>query len=338
MRKWASLVHRQLLNACRLHVQLQTDSPLLVRAAVESLAGPEVGPVTTLRDGLDQPFLPGSTLRGALRSRAERIARTLRTDSACNPVEDRGPQRSCSRRLEEREPQRGERTAAPNTPATVYRDSCATCKMFGNTSLAGRIAVSDGYLPVGVQPAMVRRDGVGIDRFSGSASLRSHYEFEAVASGTFSFEVSMSNFELWQLGLLLLSTRDLVDGHVPLGSGKARGLGRVSGRISSVVLSEVRSTQPGSADSTIHGLGSLTTDWRAYGLQQTDSMRVDLPVAPQPDGIWSTTTLSGHDLPMDLLTERVVSYLEQQYRPSPWLTREAEGDRADASRTRHSDS
>ena len=66
-------MHRQLLNECRISGTISTTAPLLIRSAVETIGGPEVGVVLTVRDGLDQPYLPGSSLKGALRSQAERI-------------------------------------------------------------------------------------------------------------------------------------------------------------------------------------------------------------------------------------------------------------------------
>lgn len=326
-------MHKQLLNECRIGGQLATRSPLLVRAAVETIGGPEVGLVLTVRGGADEPYLPGSTLKGALRSQAERILRTLRADSACYPNDERGPLRSCGRRIEEREreAQRGDRrqTVPGNI---VYRDSCAACKLFGSTALAGRVAVSDGYLAGDEPPALVRRDGIGIDRFSGAASLRSRYELEAVTDVTFAFSVTLTNFEVWQLALLGLALHDLVGGRLPLGSGKSRGLGAVAGALTSLELAYPR-TSRAAGEPALLGVGALSEDGGRYGYRGDDRLALE-GAATADEGIRRVVRLSEDATPWPALTDALVNYLEGQYRPSPWLSRDGEGESANGARLR----
>ena len=330
-------MHKLLLNDCRLTATLSTRSPLLVRSAVETISGPEVGVVLTVRDGMDQPYLPGSTLKGALRSQAGRIARTLRPDSGCNPVDERGPLRFCGRRLEERERESGRGERQPvGTAMAYYRDSCALCKIFGNTFLASRLFVGDGYLQPDVVPALVRRDGVGIDRFSGSASLRSRYELEAVADVTFDLQLRLTNFEVWQLGLITLALRDLLDGQLPLGSGKSHGLGQVAGALMSVEVSYGRGAGGPDQQAAILGVGALSPDGRSYGYRSNDVLALEGATA-ENDGWRRVQRIEPDRLPVDALTDHLVTYLEQQYRPSPWLSRDGDDERSDAARVRHAD-
>jgi CRISPR-associated RAMP protein (TIGR02581 family) len=328
-------VHRQLLNECRISGTLRTTAPLLIRSAVETIGGPEVGVVLTVRDGLDQPYLPGSSLKGALRSQAERILRTLRPNSACNPLDERGPQRSCGRRLEERERelQRTDRRQTVS-PATAYRDSCAGCKTFGSTAVAGRVATADGYLQGAAVPALVRRDGIGIDRFSGAASLRSRYELEAVTDVTFDLTVTLQNYEVWQLGLLGLVLQDLVDGRLPLGSGKSRGLGNVQGEIRSIDLAYIRNERAANADSELLGVGALLEDPGRYGYRPDDRAPLGQGATREERGIRRLYHFGAQHFPWPDLTDSLLHYLEHDYRPSPWFGREGEGDAADAARLR----
>lgn len=327
-------MHKQLLNECRMTGTLNSASPLLVRSAVETIGGPDTTVVLTVRDGLDQPYLPGSTLKGVLRSHAERILRTLRADSACNPVEDRGQLRSCARRLEERERevQRGERRVA--SAPVAYRDSCAGCKTFGSSLLAGRVLVSDAYMPADSVPALVRRDGIGIDRFSGAASLRSHYELEAVSEVSFGFTLTLTNFELWQLGLLGLALHDLVEGRLPIGSGKSRGLGQVQGRIDRLELAYPRIERAAAAADTILGVGALADDGGRYGYRTDDRLASSGAPPATEEGIRRRYDYAPDNVPWAALTEALVQYLEQQYRPSPWLGREGESEETAGTRAR----
>ncbi|MGI8914556.1 MAG: RAMP superfamily CRISPR-associated protein [Chloroflexota bacterium] len=328
-------MHKQLLNTCRISGTLSTTAPLLIRSAIETIGGPEVGVVLTVRDGLDQPYLPGSSLKGALRNQAERILRTLQPTSACNPLDDRGPQRSCGRRLEERERelQRTDRRQTVS-PATAYRDSCAGCKTFGSTAFAGRVTADDGYVQGAALPALVRRDGIGIDRFSGAASLRSRYELEAVTDVTFGIAVTIQNYEVWQLGLLCLVVQDLLQGRLPLGSGKSRGLGQVRGELQSIELAYVRSERAADADSDILGVGALMADAGRYGYRPNDRLPHGQSATREEQGIRRLYHFPAQQFPWSDLTEALVRYLERDYRPSPWLSRDGEGNTADAARPR----
>jgi CRISPR-associated RAMP protein (TIGR02581 family) len=328
-------VHKQLLNECRISGTLSTTTPLLIRSAVAAIGGPEVGVVLTVRDGLDQPYVPGGSLKGAMRSQAERILRTLRPNSACSPVDERGPQRSCGRRLEEREREM-QRTDRRQTisPATAYRDSCAACKTFGSTVLAGRVAAADGYLHGAALPALVRRDGIGIDRFSGAASLRSRYDLEAVTDVTFGLAITLQNFETWQLSLLCLVLQDLVAGRLPLGSGKSRGLGQVHGEIQAIDLAYIRNERAGGADHEVLGVGALLHDAGRYGYRQDDRVPHGEGATMEEQGIRRIYHFTAPQFPWSELTESFVRYLEHDYRPSPWLSREGEGENGDAARPR----
>jgi CRISPR-associated RAMP protein (TIGR02581 family) len=328
-------VHRQLLNECRLSGSISTDAPLLIRSAVETIAGPEVGVVLTVRDGLDQPYIPGSSLKGALRSQAERILRTLQPNSACNPLDDRGPQRSCARRLDERERelQRTDRRQSVS-PATAYRDSCAGCKTFGSAALAGRVFATDGYLQGAALPALVRRDGVGIDRFSGAASLRSRWELEAVTDVTFGLEVTLQNFEIWQLALVGLVVQDLIAGRLSLGSGKSRGLGRVHGEMQGVELAYLRSERAAAADGNLLGVGALFDDGNRYGYRSDDRLPLGAAAMQETQGIRRVHRWTAQQFPWSELTESLLRHLEHDYRPSPWLSRAEEGETASAARVR----
>lgn len=328
-------MHRQLLNECRLSGSISTNAPLLIRSAVETIAGPEVGVVLTVRDGLDQPYVPGSSLKGALRSQAERILRTLQPYSACNPLDDRGPQRSCARRLEERERelQRADRRQSV-PPATAYRDSCAGCKTFGSAAIAGRVFMADGYLRGAALPALVRRDGVGIDRFSGAASLRSRWELEAVTDVTFSLEVTLQNFEIWQLALLCLVLQDLVAGRLPLGSGKSRGLGRVQGELQGIELAYLRRERVAAADGELLGVGALLDDGSRYGYRSDDRLPCGAAATQETQGIRRIHRFTTQQFPWSELTDSLLRYLEHDYRPSPWLGRLGEGEAADGARPR----
>src|SRR5436853_7417375 len=113
----------------------------------------------------------------------------------------------------------------------VYAASCPTCRLFGSTGFIGRVAIGDAYLVS--KDVRERRDGVGIDRLTGGASHGAKFELEVVSTGTvFETDVHLRNFDIWQLGMLFIVIQDMEDELIHLGSGRSRGLGKVTATIS----------------------------------------------------------------------------------------------------------
>ncbi|MDH7487493.1 MAG: RAMP superfamily CRISPR-associated protein [Anaerolineae bacterium] len=192
--------------------------------------------VLTQRRGQKEPYLPGSSLKGVLRSHAERLACSMTPagDGACNLFgRPGGGDEPCWQCLEESDGPRREHVSATR----AYRVLCPVCKLFGCPFLAGRIRISDAYLvePAGRGP-LSRRDSVGIDRRRGAAADGAKYDFEYWDGGAFQAQVTVRNFELWQLGLLAHLLHGLDKGEIPVGFGTHRGLGRVQGAVSGLQM------------------------------------------------------------------------------------------------------
>lgn len=275
---------KKLINECSVELKLMTIDPLLVKSGLTTVSGPDMAFVLTYRNGHAEPYLPGSSLKGVIRSHAERIARTLKSPSACEPfwnddIENEigsNPERAetiwCGERFRRREKSFKETI----TNATAYKESCPACRFFGSTYFAGRFSVSDAYLVEesrGRRPQ--QRDGVGIDRFTGGASKRAKFELEVLADVTFKCSLHIRNFEVWQLGWLAYVIQDFKDSFIQIGSGKSRGLGRVQGTVESVTISYVVANSNQLRDSNgyarLRGIGSLAPD-ENYGFDQDDEV------------------------------------------------------------------
>lgn len=276
---------KKLINECMVELRLKTVDPLLVKSGLATVSGPDMAFVLTYRNGRPEPYLPGSSLKGVIRSHAERIARTLKSPSACEPFwnEDiekevrSNPARAetiwCAERFKQLEAQlkRENKTLANST---VYKDSCPACRLFGSTYFAGRFGVSDAYLveeSQGRRPQ--QRDGVGIDRFTGGASKRAKFELEVLTDATFVCTLHIRNFEIWQLGWLAYVMQDFKDKMIQVGSGKSRGLGRMEGQVESVtvsyVVAEEGQLRDGDGRARLRGIGSFVAD-ESYGFAPND--------------------------------------------------------------------
>lgn len=185
--------------------------------------------VRTLRNGQDEPYLPGSSLKGVLRTRCEQLASTFyASDRICNIHDQEGKSsglQSCTKRVE------------AIRSSERYAAACPICKMFGCGGLAGRLAVSDGYLLQGGQHGTGVRDGVGISRQRGASETGALFAYEVLETGTFTMTLTLENFEIWQVGMIAYALNDLLTGGLAVGYGSRRGLGTMSGEVIDASLS-----------------------------------------------------------------------------------------------------
>jgi len=308
---------KQLVNECIIELTIRPEGPILVKSGIETVSGPDMAFVRTWRNGEPQVFLPGSSLKGVLRSHAERITRTFAETKACDPFSKGGPTMFCGHRFETRKKRFKE---APDN-AAVYAGSCPICRLFGSTWYGGRLATADAYAEEGL-PRTEQRDGVGIDRFTGGASRGAKFELEVVTSGAFVTTLHIRNFELWQLGLVGFLLQDLKDGLIRIGMGKSRGLGKVTGEVRSLRLDFLGPQAPALANGqlTLKGVGEMAAEQTAqdYDLARPDALTVPFDGNWQggPGRIRATARFTNDTFPWNAVGQRWVDYI-QNYTTKP---------------------
>ena len=289
---------KKLVNEAYCTLRITTTGPLLVKSGHASVSGPDMTPVLTWRNGKQEVFLPGSSLKGVFRSHLEKIVCSLKPRVVCYPFEGNEDRQadvsqrqqyyrdSCggmfnqyARRSEENRRRLEDRTDL------VYAASCPTCRLFGSTGFIGRLAISDAYLDPASNELKEQRDGVGIDRLTGGASHGAKFELEVVSSGVvFETDIHLRNFEIWQLGMLFVVLQDMEDELVRIGSGRSRGLGKVTAAIKEqgsearpggFVTSAIRQSEEPSEQ--LWGLGRWLHDG-SYGTWEDDYLSLKLPV------------------------------------------------------------
>lgn len=245
---------KRLVNEVVIPLKIVAESPVLVKSGFASLEIVEdMAPLVTFKDGIEQPLIPGSSLKGVLRSHAERVMRTLSVnESVCDPFSNS----SCGVRLR--------KSAIPD----AYAGSCPACRLFGSTVYSSRFYIDDAYIESGTKWSYDKRDGVGIDRFTGGAADRAKFELLAVGAGaTWETTLRIRNFECWQLGVVLTVLQDLKDGYLRIGSGTSRGLGAVRGVWDSMTIHAIsRETPP---NNEVWGIGRWLGDGN-YGTRPDD--------------------------------------------------------------------
>lgn len=193
-----------------LEIVLQFDGPFLVndpsRAKAEAQRdqeGPDLpADHVPLCDQAGRVVLPARSFRGAFRSRAERIVRTINpaaaeTPDGQEPLHLLGP----------------------------------IARLFGAPGWASPLEVSDFVPPDGANPKTPRQEFVAIDRFTGGGAPRLKFNAEYADRPKLQgrLALDLSRFEDSgldsALGLLALTLRDLVEGDITFGFGSAKGYG-----------------------------------------------------------------------------------------------------------------
>ena len=294
---------KQLVNECLIDLHIHIEGPVLIKSGLAQVSGPDMAWVRAFRNGREEVYLPGSSLKGVLRSHAERIARTLKPEAACDPFGKKDdPQRSCSACFDVRKDSKRE----PDN-ATAYKEACLICKLFGCTWFAGRLATADAYA-VGTPPEPAQRDGVGIDRFTGGAAHGAKFELEVITEGTFATTLHLRNFELWQLALLGFVLQDLADGLIRIGMGKSRGLGKVRGEVQQVQLDFLgpKAPQITNGQLALRGVGSLFDDARAYGMVTPDEVCIPYDGEFRFNSLRTMVVFPGQTFPWGRIADRWV--------------------------------
>lgn len=206
-------------------------------------------------DGLGSPLLSGSSLRGVLRSHAEKIVRTLYTAHclkdetaaqdqflkncpACDPLvrDKKEPLASCITRLNDAE--------LPKHHEWQEGDFCLTCQLFGNQERGSRFWVQDAHWQKSKAVQWQAQDFLAIDRFTGGGLDGAKFDAAPLVGAVFEMAVTLHNPATWELGLLALLLRDLADGRLTVGFGAAKGYGRCR---ASNIQWQVGYLQPGDA-------------------------------------------------------------------------------------------
>ncbi|MFW6242441.1 MAG: CRISPR-associated RAMP protein Csx7 [Thermodesulfobacteriota bacterium] len=208
----------------RITGQLTFETAFHIGSGKEGELATDMG---VMKDHLDRPVLPGSTLKGCFRATAERLAEYLGA-SAClldtelsevNCVTD---QKYFSRKKTEFQELEDERAKLN----WIDEHVCRVCRLFGSPVQSSRIFFSDGILQPGNNSFLVR-DGVSLDRDSGTARHGIKYDFEvAAADAVFDIVIDLENPDDTDLALVAAVLAEWDNGF-RIGGFTSRGLGRV---------------------------------------------------------------------------------------------------------------
>ena len=237
-------MHKRFVNHCTIDLSIIPDGPILIKSGREGAdpTKPDMEFVEAYYAGGKSIYLPGSSLKGAIRAHAERIVRTVGEDSKPDTKTNDDKKNNtiwANDPLNDKYDYLKDKNGKDLPPPEIYKQSSFTDQMFGNTSIASRVRVEDAY-PVDseLNPKQIKleeRNGVAIDRVFGSVAV-GPFNYQVCTQGEFQTKIHLKNFTLAQLGLIGLVLRDLNDGWFGLGFAKSRGLGTVKIQYNSAVV------------------------------------------------------------------------------------------------------
>jgi len=197
------IMFKMLENRAILQFRIITLSDLHIGSHTTTVPGEVDSSVIKTPDGI--PFVPGSSLKGVLRSEFERLLRACHYDVCMVPD-------VC-----------GSKKRHNVSP-------CPVCLLFGGMEVAGSVRISDAFASSSKTSI---RDGVGIDRTTRMAKGGVKYDIEVVPTGTtFTGTIHIENLALADLPYAkmggFLSLVDFFNATSSrLGHGTSRGFGKV---------------------------------------------------------------------------------------------------------------
>ncbi len=207
----------------RVEGTLVTETGLHIGGADDGLDPTAVdNAVVRLPDG--RPYIPGSSLKGVLRSFLERLQNSpgrWLLSPGVRPEDCLHNDWELEKRLKQEN--KSERQVAE----AIWERLCPVCRLFGCQAFAGRVLVAD-LLPIGERTLLERRHGVAIDRETRTAAGGALYDLEVVAPGSrFALSILVENPSDAQVRDLMIALLALAGGEIALGAKTASGLGRV---------------------------------------------------------------------------------------------------------------
>jgi len=226
--------HHQLHNRYTFNGMLELITPLRISSGYAS--DTTDAPFMCSYDGT--PYIPGSSLRGAIRSEVERVLAGVGEEKARIRSCTLFDKDSCDEKIRKCLDKIKEKEKQPINDELIKQHAekhlCDVCRLFGSTVYASRLIIEDAMpKTTGIDAVKSRiriRDGVGIDRDTGAAVDGAKFNYEVIDPGTdcplFCFRMVAENVTDQDRKLIDLILNLLKQG-LYVGGKRTGGLGRI---------------------------------------------------------------------------------------------------------------
>lgn len=211
-----------------------------------------------IRDAMGQPFIPGSSFKGVLRSTIEKILPVFTSIPglwSCQLFNESDEAKSClsstsnQKKLSNLKKEIGKKVKDSKVLSTEYKERhlndiiseqfiletflpenlCDTCKIFGSPVFGSKIKIQDLDIREPYFELSEVRDGVGIDRDTETAVPQVKFDFEVIPSKSeFDLKIILENVCDKELAIFAIGIKEFVEGNSAIGGLSSRGLGACS--------------------------------------------------------------------------------------------------------------
>ncbi len=212
----------------KLELEWTVESPLKIGPEGKS-PDYDIPIIKIIIDGKEVPYIPGSSIKGVLRSAVEQLL-PMHNIKVCNILE---PKKSCGGRNAS-EIRKRQKRGNGNLNEIIDR-FCLACKLFGSHYYRGRVRITDAY-PVmeNLKPVVGtgERPGIAIDRVHGSVVDGSLFNIEYVSIGSkFRSTIKCEDISEEMFALLLIVLFKFNKKLLRLGGLTSKGFGIVRVRV-----------------------------------------------------------------------------------------------------------
>ncbi|MEO8890632.1 MAG: CRISPR-associated RAMP protein Csx7 [Coleofasciculaceae cyanobacterium] len=215
--------------------RLELTGTLTTVTALRISAGRSTEPIGSdlpvIKDALGRPLIPGSSFKGALRSRLESFLRGIVGNNhklVANPAINDEWSLTYQELSAFKKNLNGD-NQEDELNTFIVNNTDLISHLFGSPWIASKFQVRDlTVLQENWFGQYQERDGVAINRDTETAADGKLYDYQVVPAGTpFEFKAVVENAEDWELGLLMIGLHQFETEQIPLGGGRSRGLGVV---------------------------------------------------------------------------------------------------------------
>lgn len=187
---------------------------------------------TVMKDSSGNPYIPGSSLKGVIRTISERMHQLVLNESSLKVPVCFLAENNCNQNnhFQELLNEAVHNESEEGVNDLIDEGICPVCQLYGSTFRASKIIVHDSYYEgtKGNKAHTTVRHSVAIDRDTGTAKDGAKYDYEVVDAGQkFHFKIEGENLTLQDEKLLMIALNELCLGHVHVGGKISRGLGIV---------------------------------------------------------------------------------------------------------------
>jgi len=255
-------------NRVDIRASLVAESGLYIGAGENNLS-PNAIQGALLRNSYGRPYIPGSSIRGVLRSFLESLpsddgkSDCYMGEQCAKFVRDIALRNGVRKELEDVMKAKEINKDIDRVFAEeVASRSCMACRLFGSQVLSGKVKIADANLKPEVEVLKSEvRTGNAIDRDSHTAVSGALFDTEIIPAGTpFDFRIVAENLTEKEASCLSRLIVYFAEGNILLGGRSRSGLGKVELTDLRLTISKMGEAEDGLSFPEENSIGQIETE------------------------------------------------------------------------------